>query len=97
MSPGRLTLVRSLWLLSETPKCHTSKHHHQNLTCNRPDAPSHLGNSHPFLHNTPVHTTPRRIADIRALSAALRAGEGTLGDLERMLAFTNEYMYKVGG
>ena len=37
-----------------------------------------------------------RMADMKRLADAIRAGKGTLKDLEEHMAFVNEYMYKVG-
>jgi hypothetical protein len=36
------------------------------------------------------------MADMRRLADGIRAGRGSLEDLEMHMAFVNEYMYKVG-
>jgi hypothetical protein len=43
----------------------------------------------------PRQTCKTRLSDAKRLGDAIRAGKGSLSDLEQHLAFINEYQYKV--
>lgn len=45
----------------------------------------------------PHASNTHRLCDMKRLADAVRAGKGSLKDLELYLAFLNEYMYKVCG
>lgn len=49
-------------------------------------------------HAPPPCSAPApRLCDCKRIGDAVRAGRGTLRDIEEQLAFLNEYIYKVGG
>lgn len=51
----------------------------------------------PYTHFTPVPQIqkPNRMCDMKLMADAIRAGKGSLRDLEEYMAFVNEYLYKV--